>query len=120
MVKVKVERPKWAYTLPREIFKKFDENLINSIELTYKMLTEDSSQSYLTFYYNGQSVIKIEADSPGFWELFEFAKRPYSNLICYTHEGRRAADISEAIDEFEANNAAEYETYLQLKRKFES
>jgi hypothetical protein len=114
------ERPKWAYTLPREIFKKFDGNLINSVELSYTITGADSSQSYLTFYYNGQSVIKIEADSPGFWELFEFTKRPYSNLICYTYEGRRAADISEDIDEFEANNAAEYETYLQLKRKFES
>lgn len=108
---------KWTYALPRHIFKKFNESLINRVELSYKMITEDSSQSYLAFYSNQTLVLRIEADSPGFWELFELRKNPYSNLIGFTYEGRRAEDLSEAIDKQE--NSVEYETYLKLKEKFE-
>lgn len=110
---------KWTYTLPRYIFKKFDEFFIDRVDLSYEMLTVDSSQSYLSFYSDNSLVSYMKADSPGFWELFELRKNPYNSLISLTYEGRRAQKLSEAIDNFEGENLAEYETYLKLKEKFE-
>lgn len=111
------ERPKWAFDMPFETFKKVDYGHITKVTHHWEYTSEDSAIYWVNLHFATGGKDRVMKAPLNFDKYFEFSPSQ-AGLFRLTYQGARARDQAKLIDAWEDKHKREIAQYNLLKKKY--